>query len=182
MVDIDGDTVLDESYPLTRADDAPAFLALERVPVAIGTHEVLIVWDEGGPPSLVLFDDIVALERGQVLSLHYRDQPPSADADEGRKIFTASSIGASAGCQICHSLEPEVTLVGPSLYGIADTAGSRVPGLDAATYLRQSILDPDAYVVDGFPSGQMLPDFATRLSEDELGNLVSYLLTLEKDQ
>ena len=182
VVRIDGSEVLSESYRLSHADDQPAYLALERVPVMVGNHDVTVTWAEGDSRPVVLFDDTVALERNQILRLDYRDQAPSADAEEGRRIFTASSIGASAGCQICHSLEPDVILVGPSLYGIADAAGLRVPGLDAAEYLRESIIDPDAYVVDGFPAGQMLSDFATRLSDDEIGNLVTFLLTLEEER
>ena len=176
-VTLDGETVLDEVYPLVDADDAPTSLALEKIPANPGTHDVRVIM-HGSDSSIDLFDDVIALETGQVFSLDYRDQPPSQSAEEGRKIFVASSIGASAGCQICHSIESDRVLVGPSLYGIADDAGERVPGLDAETYIRQSILDPDAYIVEGFPPGQMLTDFGTRLSEDEIENLVAYLLTL----
>ena len=179
-VRLDGETVLNQRYPLVEADDGLASLAIETIGAEPGTHvlEVILHGEDG---STQLFDDTVALELGQVLGLDYRDKPPSQDAEEGRKIFTASSLGASAGCQICHSVEPDRVLVGPSLYGIADTASDRVPGLSAEEYLRQSILDPDAYIVEGFPSGQMLADFGVRLSEDEIENLVTYLLTLTED-
>ena len=175
---LDGETVLDASYALVEADEGLASLALEALAAEAGTHVLQVVL-HGSDGSAELFNDTVALEPGQVFSLDYRDKPPSQDADEGRKIFTASSIGASAGCQICHSVEPDRVLVGPSLFGIADAAGERVPGLDAEAYLRQSITDPDAYVVDGFPAGQMLADFGTRLRDDEIENLVTYLLTLK---
>ena len=178
VVMIDGETVVDAAYPLVDADDALTALALERIPASSGTHQVSVVL-HGAGESLDLFDDVVALESGQILKLNYRDQPPSQDAEAGRKIFAATSIGSSAGCQICHSTRPGVVLVGPSLYGIADLAAGRVAGLEPEEYLRQSIVDPDAYVVEGFPSGQMLPDFAERLNEAEIDNLVAYLLTLE---
>jgi cytochrome c2 len=87
-------------------------------------------------------------------------------------------MGASAGCQICHSLRPDVQLVGPSLAGVATRAETRVPGLPAEAYLMQSLVDPDAYVVDGFQPGQMRPDLAQTLTQQELDDLVAFLLTL----
>jgi hypothetical protein len=52
-----------------------------------------------------------------------------------------------------------------------------VPGLSAEEYLRQSILDPNAYVVQGFPAGQMFQNFAEVLTEDEIDALIAFLLT-----
>ena len=40
-------------------------------------------------------------------------------------------------------------------------------------------VDPDAYIVAGFAAGQMLPDFASVLEDDEIAHLVAFLLTLE---
>jgi hypothetical protein len=45
-------------------------------------------------------------------------------------------------------------------------------------YLRQSLVDPDAYLVEGYPPGAMLPDVADRLTEQQLDDLVAFLLTL----
>ena len=54
--------------------------------------------------------------------------------------------------------------------------------MTADEYLRQSILDPDAYVVDGFPSGQMLDIYDERLTEADIDALVAYLLTLDQEE
>ncbi len=53
-------------------------------------------------------------------------------------------------------------------------------GLDAEEYLRQSIVDPDAYVVPGFPAGQMLAGLGDVLSPEDLDSLIAFLLTLEE--
>ena len=68
--------------------------------------------------------------------------------------------------------------MGPSLYGVATRAATRIPGMAAEDYLRESILDPDAFVVDGFPAGQMLPIYEERLSTEEIDALVAFLMTL----
>lgn len=81
-------------------------------------------------------------------------------------------------CASCHSTSPDTKIVGPSLYGIARTAGTRVPGQDAETYLRTSILKPDDFFVEGYPEA-MPPDFGKRLTGEEFDAIIAYLLTLQ---
>jgi cytochrome c551/c552 len=95
-----------------------------------------------------------------------------------RKLFNETRGGAGAGCRICHSLQPGVKLVGPSLAGIGAQAATRVPGLSAEAYLRQSLTEPDAHVVEGYRRGQMPPDYLSRLNQDQLEDFVAYLLAL----
>jgi mono/diheme cytochrome c family protein len=80
-------------------------------------------------------------------------------------------------CASCHATTPDV-IVGPSLAGIGATAATRLPDADAATYLKQAILDPESYLVDGFPN-LMPTNFGRRLNDQEVSALVAYLLTLE---
>ena len=101
--------------------------------------------------------------------------PPPPGIAEGRDVFGDRSLG---GCGVCHSTSPGDDGVGPSLSGVADRAETRIPGVDAETYLRQSILDPEAYVVDGYRGDQMLPIYAERLSQQQIDALVAYLLSL----
>ena len=118
---------------------------------------------------------------GDRLIIEAIDAPPPPDVILGEKLFTDARIGPNTGCQICHSLEPDRRLVGPSLAGIAGVAGDRVSGLTAEQYLRQSILEPDAYVVDGYPAGQMLGGYEETLTNQEIDALVLFLLTLTEN-
>lgn len=98
-------------------------------------------------------------------------------ADAGRDIF---NTGGSAGvpCTTCHSLDGS-KLVGPSLKGIAARAGSTVAGLSAEEYIRQSILDPQAYVSPGFGEVAPMPTiFRDHFTEDEINKIIAYLMTL----
>jgi nitric oxide reductase subunit C len=81
-------------------------------------------------------------------------------------------------CATCHSLEPAVVIVGPSLAGIATRAAMRVPGQSAETYLRKSILDPGDYIVEGFPDA-MVRNLGQQLTSDQINDLIAYLITLE---
>lgn len=85
---------------------------------------------------------------------------------------------ARYGCVACHTLADAgaVGVIGPPLDGIGETAATRVPGLDAEGYVRESILRPSAFVVPGFQDGLMPPNFGTRISVQELDILVNYLL------
>ena len=100
-------------------------------------------------------------------------------AAAGKKLFEQSVIEGEPGCSTCHSLEPGKTIVGPSLAGLASRAGSTVPGMSAEEYIRQSILDPDAHVVEGFPAGTMPKVWGDILSEEQINQLVAFLMTLK---
>lgn len=93
-------------------------------------------------------------------------------ATQGRGVFQSF-------CSRCHGTSGETVIVGPSLAGVATRAGGRVEGLDAEGYIRQSILTPNAYVVEGFPQDIMPGNFETELTAEKLDAVVAYLLTLE---
>jgi len=100
----------------------------------------------------------------------------AGDAAAGKALFAQSVIGSNPGCITCHSLEAGKTLVGPSMAGIAGRAGSTVSGQSAEQYLRQSITEPDAYVVKGFTKG-LMPKPA--INDKQASDLVAYMLTLK---
>ena len=87
----------------------------------------------------------------------------------------------SQNCAPCHLLSPDDVKVGPSLHGIADRAETRVAGQDARSYLLNSILRPEEYMVEGFDN-LMPASLAKNLTGEELDAVVDYLLTLKADQ
>lgn len=181
VVRIDDQVVLDKTYDVVTADGADTSLAYEQIPIDPGTRRVVVeLFDRSGlPEGIVLFDDTIGLDTGDIFNLAINDAPVAAEADAGRSLYFEGTLGTNAGCRICHSLEPDVVLVGPSFDGIATRAASRVPGLSAEEYLRESILEPNAYIVEGYPAGQMLQNFGELLTEEDIENLIAFLLTLE---
>jgi len=101
------------------------------------------------------------------------------DPSAGKDLLVQGLIGTQAGCTTCHSLEPGVTGLGPSLAGVGVEAASRVEGSSAADYLRESILTPDAYIVAGFGGGVMPGTYGGELTEQQVADLVAFLLTLK---
>lgn len=113
-------------------------------------------------------------------------EPAAAgDAQAGEQLYNQTSIGSAPGCVTCHSVEPtddplQPSPVGPSHYGLADRAGDYVEGMSAEDYLRESIVEPDAHVVEGFTAGVMYQNYGEDLTDQQIDNLVAYLLTLEE--
>lgn len=99
--------------------------------------------------------------------------------ESGKELFEKATLGSAAGCKTCHSLEPGVVIIGPSLAGIGNLAGSRVEGSSAEQYLEESILKPDAYLVDGYPAGVMPKTYTSQLTPEEVDSLVAFMLSLK---
>lgn len=124
--------------------------------------------------SLLVTAVIVALLAGATVAVYALDPGPQPEAEvadpiEGRTIFLTK------GCTGCHSREgdSETGFVAPDLTGLADRAGNRVEGLSAEEYVRQSVLDPQAYIVDGY--GSQMP--VLPVDAEELDALIGYLLS-----
>lgn len=98
------------------------------------------------------------------------------DAARGKALFN-KGVGDAPSCSSCHALAAGPFAIGPALGGISKQAGTRVAGMDAEAYLRQSILDPKAYTVSGFRP-IMYADYATHLSAQDIADLIAYLSTL----
>lgn len=106
--------------------------------------------------------------------------PIAEPIDESDPLALGLASFNAAGCIACHTVSGISTAaIGPSLDGLASRAGDRVAGLDAEAYIRQSILEPNAYIVEGFEPDIMLQTFAESLNDEQLDNLVAWLLTLE---
>ncbi|MCI0712371.1 MAG: c-type cytochrome [Chloroflexi bacterium] len=100
---------------------------------------------------------------------------PTATPDpaNGQQLFTNNA------CVGCHRVDSEDTLVGPGMLNIKERAGTRVEGQTAVEYLHNSIVHPDDYVVEGFTAGLMPQTYGDTLSEQQINDLIAYLLTLE---
>jgi len=101
------------------------------------------------------------------------------DIAAGEELFKQPVDGVqhSLSCSTCHSLDGKATQDGPTLAGISAVAAVRVAGMSDVDYLRQSIVDPAAFRVGGEWRFPMPHQYADLLSEDQINNLIAFLLT-----
>jgi cytochrome c551/c552 len=88
----------------------------------------------------------------------------------------AKAIFISAGCGACHTFKPAGTnaTVGPDL-DAAPEADAKKAGMALAAFVKQSIVDPNAYIAPGFQKGIMPGTFGQTLSAAKIDALVSYI-------
>ena len=100
------------------------------------------------------------------------------DAGRGADLFSHGR-GDAPACSMCHHSSAGQTgfSIGPNLANVSGRAWVRVEGLAAEQYIRQSILDPHAFIVPGYRA-MMYPDYAQHLSAQDIQDLIAYLLTL----
>jgi cytochrome c oxidase subunit 2 len=95
--------------------------------------------------------------------------------ERGKKVAT------QFGCAACHSVDGS-KLVGPTwkgLYGSQVTLsdGSTVTADDA--YLHESIVSPNAKIVQGFAPGVMPQNFGSQLSDKQIADVIEYIKSLK---
>jgi mono/diheme cytochrome c family protein len=103
---------------------------------------------------------------------------PSADPANGNKLFNTFQPAVGIACATCHRVDSEERLVGPGLFNVGKRAETRIAGMGAVAYLRQSIVSPSAYIVAGY-TDIMAKNWGRVLSEKQIDDLVAYLLTLK---
>ncbi|MBA3531496.1 MAG: cytochrome c oxidase subunit II [Ardenticatenales bacterium] len=97
----------------------------------------------------------------------------SGASADGEELFT------SLGCASCHQTSGQGP--GPSLVGVFGETVTLQGGetIEAdATYIRTSILDPTAHVVEGFEP--IMPTYEGQVTEEQLLRLLNYIQSLEQ--
>jgi hypothetical protein len=115
------------------------------------------------------------------------DAPQNAtaagDPERGRDIWeTGGGVVENPGCSYCHSIDgseqtENILVLAPSWLGISERAGDRIPGMSAEEYLRESILSPSTFIVEGYED-IMGSHWRYSLNDADVNSLIAFLLTL----
>lgn len=106
-----------------------------------------------------------------VLSIACSEPRATDPIERGRQVYRERN------CASCHQIGSDGGTVGPPLTHVGTVAETRT-ATGAADYLRESVLDPGAYVVPGYPD--TMPRGQTRgMSQDDIDDLVRFLLSLK---
>jgi cytochrome c oxidase subunit II len=88
----------------------------------------------------------------------------------------ASVIFTKNGCGACHTFKPvpgATGKVGPDLDNLSESA--KAAGQDLVPFIKQSIVDPNAYIAKGYQPGVMPGTFAHTIPAGQLNALVAYI-------
>ena len=114
---------------------------------------------------------------------------PAADFDawvnkQGKALSGSPSqagktVFVNNGCNACHTLKAagSTAKIGPDLDKLP--AETKSAGKPVEAFVRESIVDPNAYVAPGFPKNVM-PGTFSQLPKDQLDALVQYLVSSSK--
>src|SRR3989442_4831015 len=87
-----------------------------------------------------------------------QSKPPEELSLEGGNVTPEQLVKAGEGifkgkgtCEICHQVGQKGTRA-PDLAGIGARAAKRKPGMSGTAYIVESLLDPGAYLVEGYPN------------------------------
>ena len=98
-------------------------------------------------------------------------------ASQGQKLFQ------ERGCASCHQTEAGGQQGrGPTLYGLFGKQQVLQDGSAVTvdeSYIRESILNPQARIAAGFQSPSIMPTFQGQVSEEQILQLIAYIRSLQ---
>ena len=103
----------------------------------------------------------------------------AGDPVKGKGYFETIRSEVNFACATCHYANSESQLIGPGLLNIDTRAETRVAGEAAYDYIYASIVNPSAFVVPGFPDQLMPQTYGEIWSEQEINDIIAYLMTLK---
>ena len=169
-----GGTTLMPNLPLSK-DEIGQLIAYLKYTSAMNT--------EGWPPKIEAgtLDRRLQLAHGTVAVAQVAPAAAATPAPASDPAALGAQLVKDYGCVACHASDDK-RLVGPGWGGLYESSvsladGGKVTADDA--YLAESIRQPEAKIVAGYPPGVM-PAYDTLLKTDEVNAIVAYLHTLEK--
>jgi cytochrome c551/c552 len=97
----------------------------------------------------------------------------------GGNAATGKALFASSGCSSCHTfkLAGSTGTIGPNL-GTAIAGDAKADhNMALAAFIKQSIVDPKAYLAKGYTTSVMPTTFGTSLTASQINDLVAFILS-----
>jgi len=167
----DGTSVTADEEYLRESIYDPKAKVVKGYPVVMPTFKESLSPDDVG--AIIAYLKSLSGEKEQEKG-EREEKKEDAAAQKGKKLTE------TLGCLGCHSVDGSVR-VGPSFQGLfgrqVDLEGGGKATADEA-YLRESINQPKAKVVKGFPN--VMPEFKGKISEEDLSAIIAYLKTLKR--
>ena len=99
-----------------------------------------------------------------------------------RPVHLGKQLIQQEPCGTCHTIAGVPGMngtIGPELTHVGTVAASRKPGMSAEDYLNESIVNPTAFIVPGFPPAMPPNGGDPNLDDQKRAAIVAYLLSLK---
>ena len=95
------------------------------------------------------------------------------DAAAGKVVFNAN------GCASCHTFKPanSTGTIGPDLDTAPAASAKDDNNMNLSAFIKESIVNPDAYIAKGYSKGLMPTNFGSSLSSKQVNDLVAFILS-----
>jgi len=155
----------------------PGMPIINKAPISLSDQEILTVvaflQSLGGTPSVTLETKLSYAGQASSESTEVDDPNLSPLEKAGIELFNNNL------CYTCHNIDKPDKLIGPSLYDL----GKR----QTVVQIKESIMDPDAIVAEGYAEGLMSANlqatgFYDRLSVEEMKTLIDFLASKKGEE
>ena len=152
------------------------------VPQRVGNYEVFCA-EYCGLKHSYMYSNVKVMEESDFQKWITDTTQVAASAVIDSPGATGKRIMQNIGCFACHTVDG-TKLVGPSFKGIWGEEQTVVTGKETRKvkvdeeYIKRSIYDPGADVVEGFMKGLMV-SYQGQLSEADIANIIEYLKTVK---
>jgi cytochrome c551/c552 len=132
----------------------------------------------GKPPSTVVHTVTVGSSAATTTSAGTTTSGGTTTGSSGGSAAAGKSVFAANGCGTCHTFTPAnaTGTIGPNLDTEPAVSAKADHNMPLAAFIKQSIVDPNAYIAKGFKSGLMPTTFSS-LSGSQLNDLVAFILS-----
>jgi cytochrome c551/c552 len=100
----------------------------------------------------------------------------------GGNAAAGKAVFASNGCASCHTFQPAgaTGTIGPNLDTAPTSDAKADNNMALAAFVKESIVNPDAYIAKGFSKGLMPTTFASAIKGKQLNDLVAFIVSGQK--
>ncbi len=148
-------------------------------PIIEGTYDLFCAEYCGDEHSNMITKVVVHNDDEYAKWLAEAAKPPEHPVAHGQWLYERM------GCKACHSSEPDQRIVGPSFAGTYGTEQKMVSGEAVKVdenYIRQSILEPQKKIREGYQTASLMPSFQGKLDDQEITALTMYIEALKDGQ
>jgi cytochrome c oxidase subunit 2 len=151
-------------------------------PNRVGTYEVQCTELCGAGHGTMRAKNIHVYSKEEFAAWLTQAKKEAADAKKTAQSNPGQAVFNTEGCGGCHTFTPAKSsgTAGPKLDDLTASfdeakAAGKTKASDLAGFIKESIVDPNAFVAKGFAPGIMPQKFGTDLSSKQIDDLVAYL-------